>query len=368
MNNEIIIANVDKRLLEKNIKRIGEFKGYRNRLLVRCLIDGYEWEVFICNIFYNNAGCPKCSNNARITNESIDTYISNNNKKIRRIDNVKTCKTKIEFECLIDGYRWVTTPSKILNMHHGCPKCGGSLPLTNEVIDEKLLSQHREIKRIGNFTNNTKTKIEWECLTCNHCWFAMPGNVLNANKTGCPECKRKIVLCNQSKKLNNEKIDERIKDRNIKRIGDYFDSKDKPIEWECLIDKHRWFTSPGNILNNKSGCPICKNKNEKAIHKLILESVKNYTYFKHHKTFLFNNRKYIVDFYIEINNKKYIVEYNGGQHYFSVKLYGGDKAFIKQQKRDQELRDYCKKNDIMLIEIPYYFTKEQRMDEISKIV
>ena len=168
--------------------------------------------------------------------------------------------------------------------------------------------------------------------------------------------------------LNIQKIDERIKDRNIKRIGDYFDSKDKPIEWECLIDKHRWFTSPGNILNNKSGCPICKNKNEKAIHKLILESVKNYTYFKHHKTFLFNNRKYIVDFYIEINNKKYIVEYNGGQHYFSVKLYGGDKAFIKQQKRDQELRDYCKKNDIMLIEIPYYFTKEQRMDEISKIV
>ena len=96
MYNENVIAKIDKKLLEKNIKRIGKFKGYRNKLLVKCLVDGYEWEPFICNIFYNDAKCPKCSNNAKITNETIDTYILINNKKIRRISNVKTSKTKMK--------------------------------------------------------------------------------------------------------------------------------------------------------------------------------------------------------------------------------------------------------------------------------
>jgi len=206
-------------------------------------------------------------------------------------------------------------------------------------------------------------------LNCNYHWLAIPGNILNINQTGCPECKRKIILCNQSKKLSNEKIDDRIKERRIKRIGNYLGHKDEKIEWECMIDGHKWLASPGNVLNgSKSGCPLCKNKNEKEVKDCILKKVENIIYFKHHKTMRFNDRRYIVDFYIETYNNKYIVEYNGGQHYFPVKLFGGEKAFIKQQKRDQELRDYCKNYGIILLEIPYYFNNEQRLDIISKIV
>ena len=309
----------------------------------------------------------KCSNCFRVTNAVIDEKLTN--RKIKRIGDCINSSSKIEFVCLIDGYKWYATPNKIISAGRGCPKCGGSLPLTNEVIDEKLLSEHRKIKRVGNLIHNNKTKLEWECLSCNHHWFAMPGNVLNVNKTGCPECKRKLVLCNQSKKLTNEKIDERIKGRNIKRIGDFLGYKDIKMEWECLIDGHRWFASPGNILNgNKSGCPFCKNKNEEEIHQIILKNIKTYSFFKPHKSFIFNNRRYIIDFYVEVGTKKYIIEYNGEQHYYPIYFFGGEKAFIKQQKRDQELRDYCKNNDIMLLEIPYYFTKEQRIEEIDKIV
>lgn len=63
--------------------------------------------------------------------------------------------------------------------------------------------------------------------------------------------------------------------KKFKRIGNFKNSK-SIIEWECLIDGHRWVTSPGNILNgSKSGCPICKYKNEKRIKELILKKYIN---------------------------------------------------------------------------------------------
>ena len=42
----------------------------------------------------------------------------------------------IKCKCLIDGYEWETTPNKLVNAKHGCPKCGKSLPLTPEIFVE----------------------------------------------------------------------------------------------------------------------------------------------------------------------------------------------------------------------------------------
>lgn len=61
--------------------------------------------------------------------------------------------------------------------------------------------------------------------------------------------------------------------------------------------------------------------------------------------------KVVVDFYFTKNGINYFVEYNGKQHYESVKRFGGKKAFIKRQKRDQWLREWCTSHDYVLIEI-----------------
>ena len=58
-----------------------------------------------------------------------------------------------------------------------------------------------------------------------------------------------------------------------------------------------------------------------------------------------------VDFYVETLNT--IIEYHGPQHYKPISSRGGDEKFIKQQVRDKELRQYCKDNNINLIEIKY---------------
>jgi hypothetical protein len=48
------------------------------------------------------------------------------------------------------------------------------------------------------------------------------------------------------------------------------------------------------------------------------------------------------------------LEWNGRQHYESFDFFGGDKAFEGNQLRDQIKRDYCKENNIRLLEIPHW--------------
>ena len=97
--------------------------------------------------------------------------------------------------------------------------------LTNEVVDQKLIG--RNIKRLDNYVGG-HSPINWLCLidTCNYVWPARPTDILNSNKSGCPECAGNI-------KLNNEIIDQRLKDRNIKRLEQYINI-DKPINFSML--------------------------------------------------------------------------------------------------------------------------------------
>lgn len=62
---------------------------------------------------------------------------------------------------------------------------------------------------------------------------------------------------------------------------------------------------------------------------------------------------YKIDFYIEFDIFKFAIEYNGKQHYEPIEFFGGRSQFEKQIRRDKELREYCKNNDIELFEIKY---------------
>ena len=48
------------------------------------------------------------------------------------------------------------------------------------------------------------------------------------------------------------------------------------------------------------------------------------------------------------------IEYNGIQHYESVKYFGGEKKFKEIQFKDNIKKQWCQENNIKLIEIPYW--------------
>lgn len=56
------------------------------------------------------------------------------------------------------------------------------------------------------------------------------------------------------------------------------------------------------------------------------------------------------------------IEYQGEQHYRPIDYFGGKEKFEVQQKRDNIKRDYCKNNNINLLEIPYYKNVEEELN------
>ena len=68
---------------------------------------------------------------------------------------------------------------------------------------------------------------------------------------------------------------------------------------------------------------------------------------------IYNNTTIHSDFLVEYNNNTYIIEYNGPQHYKAFKLMGGELGYQIRKSRDENLRQYCKDNNINLLEIKY---------------
>ncbi len=56
---------------------------------------------------------------------------------------------------------------------------------------------------------------------------------------------------------------------------------------------------------------------------------------------------------IFLPDKSIAFEYQGQQHYFPIKAWGGKKALMELQRRDERKREMCKNNSVLLIEVDY---------------
>jgi hypothetical protein len=340
--NEII----DNRLQNRNIRRLDDYINNSTQMDWECLVCNYVWTTTASGILnkkasQNNSGCAKCSGVLQLTNEVIDHRLEG--KNIRRLNNYITTKTKINWECLIESchYIWNAAPSNIL-YGPGCPNCNDNIPITNEIVDKRL--EGKTIKRLGNYTNNY-TKIDWECLVCNYIWSASPSHVLTSKL--CPKCIGHIPL-------TNEIVDDRLKNRFIKRLDSYVKC-DVKINWQCLVEtcNYIWSAIPEHVLRD-TGCPNCSlGKNERIVHTVL--TTNNIVFLRHHniQNIDINEKRRIVpDFYI--TNKNIIIEYNGAQHYYpscfnGISVEKAKENFTKQQERDQYLQQFCDANNIILI-------------------
>lgn len=101
-------------------------------------------------------------------------------------------------------------------------------------------------------------------------------------------------------------------------------------------------TSQGVFLSSKA---------EKEIYKLLTFAKIPFECEKDFEACYPNsNKPFRFDFYVE---NKYLIEYDGEQHFKSNTKYGGEDFLKRQQWRDWYKNEWCKKNGIPLIRIPY---------------
>ena len=148
------------------------------------------------------------------------------------------------------------------------------------------------------------------------------------------------------------------------------DSTKNKIFWICQCECGNIVSVHGSSLKtgHTKSCGCLKSKGEVSIENILkelqLRYIKQYTI----KDEPVNKLRF--DFAIIDNQSKILclIEYQGIQHYNCVDYFGGQEGFEKQQHRDNLKRQYCKENNIKLIEIPYWDYDNLNKDYILNLI
>lgn len=322
--------------------------------------EGYYYQTTIDNL--NGNKIPRFvgkSNNYSIMN--IHLWIKLNNKQFKILSNeYHGNKTNLKWLCLKDGCGEIFEASwHTIDRGDNCPFCAGKqVGLSNclNIIHPNLANEfHPTLNGIltsFNITHGSNKKVWWQCgKNPKHIWSSTIINRVNGN--GCPYCAGQLP--NEDYNLliaNPELCKEWDYNKNKKKPEEFCPNSNKQVYWKCKECGYEW---QANICdrNKGKGCSKCykPSKGEIKIDKYF--SNINIYYKCQYK---FNDCRNILPLKFDFYLPDYImaIEFNGKQHYESIKHFGGEEQFKLQQKLDRIKRDYCKLNNIILIVIPYW--------------
>lgn len=329
------------------------YRNYLTPITITCNIHGLE---FLTTPKYHleRGGCPICGGKHLRTKDFIENAIKiHGNKYDYSKAECVNKSTKVCIICKKCGHEFWQTPEKHL-YGQGCPFCAGKLKVAESFI-EKSKEIHGDAYDYSKVIyGGAKTKVTIICKECGTEFYQTPTNHLKGH--GCPLCsKKKQGLSRRLKKEDFIEKSNIVHDFKYKDgyglIPDTFTWNEKlPI----VCPSHGLFYQERLAHMQGHGCPYCATSNGEIEVKKILDRMR-ILYIQQKKipneSPLCDNKNIYVDFYLPRHNA--IIEFNGGQHYYPVEHFGGEKQFQKQQMRDDAVKIYCKSHNIKLIEIPY---------------
>lgn len=104
-------------LASPNTKVIGKYININTKIQFKCLIHDFEFDAFPQNVLRGH-GCRKCGNEkqSKKQTKSHDKFIKDImkiNPNIEVIGQYVNMDTKVQVQCLIDGYIWNADPRKL---------------------------------------------------------------------------------------------------------------------------------------------------------------------------------------------------------------------------------------------------------------
>lgn len=207
----------------------------------------------------------------------------------------------------------------------------------------KVLAIERGGECISGEYITSKTKLKWRCKN-GHEWEAVPDSIKQG--TWCPYCANRIKRTIADLKLvANEKGGDCLS-------KEYIGDKAKH-HWRCS-EGHEWFAAANHVLNEGVWCPVCSAGNNERICRNVFEQMFCKPFPKIKPSWLLNDRgnRMELDGYNE--SLKLAFEYHGIQHYKKVNFFHPTDEVLDLRKSDDDVkRGLCKKNGVLLIEVPY---------------
>ena len=318
------------------------------------------------------ATCPYCGLRKRYTTESFIAYAIKLYGTKYRYDKViyKRCSEKVTIICNECNKEFSVTVNNFLQ-GRGCPHCKNKhLSECFRKSKEEFIKNAKKIH--GNnydyskvIYKNSQTHVIIICNTCGHECSITPSNHLKGK--GCKKCghiKQSLTVRNRQKKLFLAKAKKLYNDRYDYSYDEYEYAEEKI---KILCKKHHIFfeqTPVGHL--HGTGCPLCSpiSKGELEIFNILNDMKIDFVQQKR-----FSTCKYIYplpfDFYLPKYNT--CIEFQGQQHYESNDFFGGKVAFELRKKRDKIKKDFCKMNNIVLLEIRYDDNIKEKLNEFLLI-
>ncbi len=339
-----------------------DYQGNSKKIEIICPKHGPFLQVPAAHIRLGQ-GCPKCAAE-KISSLKLGTLdkflrdakkVHGNTYDYSKVD-YKGNQEKVEIICPIHG-SFLQSPNNHISKGRGCPKCkGGVRSNTEDFINKsKEIHGNKYDYSLVDYKNNSDY-VKIICPT--HGVFSQsPASHLRGR--GCPDCGMESKIEKLVRK-DSDFIERANQVHNNKYDYSDVDYRNALTKVEIICSIHGPFLqTPGSHLAG-NGCPICRESKGEMLVQEILE--KNSIESIRQKIFLDctnklkgkSCKKLPFDFYLPKINA--IIEYDGQQHYIPV---WGEETFKNLQRLDKIRNQYCKKNGIKLIRIPYTMNKEE---------
>ena len=345
-----------------------EYVNNHTKVCINCPKHGEFWQT--PHAHNQGQGCLKCGIEKRSEKKTStkEEFI----QKAREAHGDKYDYTKVNYVnnstkvCIIcpEHGEFEQTPNNHLN-GHGCPICrneatGERYRLSKEEFIKKAIEKHGDkydYNKVEYKNNSTKV-----CIICkDHGEFwQVPYSHLNGN--GCPKCSNCYVPITE----------EWIASANEVHKGKYDYSKVEYANCEtkvCIIcPEHGEFEQrPHNHLIG-NGCPKCNLSHlERDVMNYLDDMGITYDYQKRFDWLGLQS----LDFYLPDYNVG--IECQGGQHFFPVERFGGEKTFKKTLERDKRKKKLCEEKGVKLLyfgNVPNYdtFLGEAVHDDVQYLI
>ena len=266
-------------------------------------------------------------------------------------------KNKLTFNCKCGNVFETTFKEFIGRSDRGIPKrqcneCGKTIRVTmrtktHSQFKKEVFELVKDEYLVLSEYATSREKILVKHNECGESFLMAPSDFLSGQR--CPSC------FGTPKKTTNEYVDEveRLVGGKYTVLGEYKGNKVKILTRhnEC---GNEWEITPNQFLRNVS-CPKCAvvSKGELRVRE-YLEDI-NANFVEQYRIEDCRNKIPLpFDFAIFQNNElKVLIEYDGEQHFKPMRFNNADKKFKETIRNDKIKKDYCKDNNIELIEIPY---------------
>lgn len=246
---------------------------------------------------------------------------------------------KIAIKHIVCGITYLVTPNHFLSGSK-CPECSGLKRKTQAWFVTQVKKQVGDEYTVIGCYVNMSTKVLIRHNLCNHTYGVTPTHFIHSHS--------RCTYCLGTHHYTNDEFIDRVQ----KLVGNeylfmepYVNSSTKLRVLHNVCGRE-YSVKPNDFFTGRR-CPYCCVPHGELLIKKWLTN--NSIAYEQQKKFSTLQDKLPLSYDFYVPSVKTLIEYQGGQHFWSVDYFGGRNGFLKQVKHDKMKAEFAKSHGFKLL-------------------